>query len=116
MQSLAQKIGVKYDLWMQDWPLEVADRNRISEFIERYKTEENADHRQLLAELIVASLDELFELDAPGAEILCRAANTLRNHDDVLDYWSCDDATESEQGFAITSWIRSVRALKASDK
>jgi hypothetical protein len=116
MQSLAQKIGVEHEHWMQDWPLEVADRGRVAEVIKHYEDEDNVDFRQLLAELVTASLDELFEVTLPSEEILGRASSILRSHDDILKYWSCEDAATSEDGFAITPWIRAIRDTKALTK
>jgi hypothetical protein len=116
MRSLAQKIGVAHDDWMQDWPLEVADANRIEEFIDFYEAEESVDFRQLLAELITFSIEELFDHAPPSETVLRRAASVLREHDDILTYWSCEGAVSSDEQSRITPWVRTIKAEKASTK
>jgi hypothetical protein len=56
-EAVAKTVGVAWDPWVQDWPLEVADAGRLGEFLSHYGREENSKHRIAIAALIVAALN-----------------------------------------------------------
>jgi len=93
---------------MQDWLLEVADGQRVEEFLAYYERERSPEHRLAIAELIVASLDRAYSLAPPPKSLLDRAAPVLKAYPDIVEYWSCPDAHIDDEMFAVTPWIRSL--------
>lgn len=59
IHALAQRFNLLYDHFMQDWEYEVADPNRIDEFIDAYLSNElNEDEKFALMETILQSFEE----------------------------------------------------------
>src|ERR1035441_7259120 len=88
-EAVARTVGVDYEPWLQDWPLEVADAGRIEEFVMHYGRERDPEHRLAIPALIVASLDDAFALGAPSMDLLDRAGPVLKHYPEMLEYWSC---------------------------
>ena len=107
-EAVAKAVGVAFEPWMQDWPIEVSDGSRVEEFIRHYGGEQNPAARVAIAELIVASLDEAFSAGTPSNEVLERAGCILKTYPHIIEYWSCRDARNEEEMFQITPWIRNL--------
>ncbi|MBA4149613.1 MAG: hypothetical protein H0X66_15995 [Verrucomicrobia bacterium] len=107
-EAVAKVVGVEYEPWMQDWPLEAADPVRIEKFLTCYAGERDPDHRVAIAALITASLDDAFALSNPSKVLLDRARLVLKNYPDIVEYWSCLDAHTDDEMFHITPWIRTL--------
>jgi len=110
-EAVAKTVGVAHEAWMQDWPLEVANWDRVGEFLDHYEMERNPEHRLAIVSLIVASLEEAFCLTTPAQKLLDRAGPILRVYPEIVKYWSCPDAHRDDEMFHITPWIR--RLLQA---
>jgi hypothetical protein len=108
MTQVASLMGIACEPWMQDWPLEVADGTRLEEFLNCYEIEERPDRCEVMAEVLLVSLDEAFQQGKPAAEILARSARILRKHPELLDYWRCPAAASEDEMFAITKWLRDL--------
>ena len=93
---------------MQDWPLEVANGDRIEEFLSYYEKEQKSEARLAIAELTVASLDDAFSVTTPSKRVLDRAGRILKPYPHIIEYWSCPDAHTEDEMFHITPWIRSL--------
>ncbi len=93
---------------MQDWPLEVADSDRIEEFLAHYQKEGAPERRLAIAALLAASLDEAFSVAAPPKQLLDRLGPVFKAYPDLVEYWSCPDAHTDDEMFAITPWIRGL--------
>jgi hypothetical protein len=104
---------------MQDWPLEVADRDRLSEFVEFLSRADADDDRFALMSLVLCSLDEANEEQQrttwPTVMAILEHNPTLFAYE--IMYWSCgeerDDGclqlTEAiEEQFSITPFLRQV--------
>jgi hypothetical protein len=107
-EAVAKAVGVAYEPWMQDWPIEVADGDRTAEFLSHYKKEERPERRLAIAELIVASLDHAAALADPSKDLLDRAGRILKMYPHIIEYWSCPDAPTNDEMFHITPWIRTL--------
>ena len=105
-EAVAKAVGVAYEPWMQDWPIEVADGDRIAEFLSHYEKEEKPERRLAIAELIVASLDDMVAHKEPSRDLLERAGRILKAYPHIIEYWSCPDAHTDDEMFHITAWIR----------
>jgi hypothetical protein len=107
-EAVAKTVGVAYEPWMQDWPIEVADGDRAGEFLSHYEKEEKPERRLAIAELIVASLDYAVALTGPSKYLLDQAARILKTYPHIIQYWSCPDAHTEDELFRITPWIRTL--------
>ncbi len=94
----------------QDWAIEVADAARLSTFLDHLEQASlDADERDHLLELIVASLDEQVR-QAGEDDLLCqRVARHLlaafERYRHLVEYWACA-ASPTTAGFAITPFMR----------
>lgn len=109
-----------FDQYMQDWPLEVADATRLTEFCDLYETETlDRDTQFSLMQLIVFSLDDaLGTLDEADdiekrVDVLLRRDFVLNFH--TVNYWRCHDdevdpdpLPENETGFPVTPMMRRI--------
>ena len=110
MRAVASSLRVPHEDWMQDWPIEVADKSRLAEFVGRCGKSEKSEHRLLTMELILASLDRAFAEGSTSDQILASVESLIREDfsffEPVTRYWKCEES-ESDI-FSITPWLRSV--------
>lgn len=107
---------VSYDLKLpytgteQDWEIEMADANRLAEFVEYYKyTYLHSEAKIAVMALIISSYDDLLNLkmshdfeDWNEIEILVKKDRKL--FEGIIKYWSLEG---SESGFfSITPLVR----------
>src|SRR6266540_2698466 len=59
-QEVAAMLRLAYEPWMQDWPVEVADGSRIEEFLDHYDNEKRPEHKRVVVEVLLVSLDDAF--------------------------------------------------------
>jgi hypothetical protein len=98
----------------QDWEIELADPNRIDEFILFYENGTlNADQRSALMALIIASLEDLAYIKPIEPMLWERISGLLSAepdlHRSLIDYWSLNDERDSDDVFAITKLMRSLK-------
>jgi hypothetical protein len=76
---------------MQDWPLEVADRRRVGDFLRIYESAElDPSEKRALMALIVYSYDEIDEQDDRDWPAIRRILVTeAKLHAGLIVYWSC---------------------------
>jgi hypothetical protein len=108
-RAVAQELGVAWEPWMQDWPIEVADASRVEEFFTRFEAETRPEHRLPVLSLVVASLNDVFASGIPSDRLLARMAPAIREYPQLIAYWSCSGAQSDDEVFAITPWIRSIQ-------
>jgi hypothetical protein len=108
MEEVAVIMKIACESWMQDWPIEVADGNRLEEFLEYCERENRPEHGAIMAEILLASLDDAFLRRQPDGFILERAAKIFAKNPKLLEYWRRPDAASEEEMFAVTPWVRSL--------
>ncbi|WP_227552365.1 MULTISPECIES: hypothetical protein [unclassified Acinetobacter] len=90
--ALAQRFNLPYDPFMQDWEYEVADPNRIDEFIDAYLSNElNEDEKFALMETILQSFEEsskTLDSDQQWNIILQLLEDNLDIHATTICYWA----------------------------
>ncbi len=97
---------------MQDWEWEVADPNRLDDFISAYQSGElDDDELFTLMEIIVQSFDDLGS--AVSSDPRWQTASDLLDtniaiHARTVWYWSCPDTDDQERQWAITPFIRPI--------
>ncbi len=90
----------------QDWDIELADKNRIEEFVDYLTTESLTDEQKFaLMALIIASYEVLLvSINKLYTPLWHRIAITLVSekqlYQPIIDYWTEDKTTD---GFLITS-------------
>lgn len=101
---------------MQDWEVEVADPNRITEFLNAYEASDlSDDDRFLLMSLIIASFDDAGESDGEkpfsGKEWEKTRKLLIRDcklHASTLWYWSSWGTAVEDAAFTVTRHIRPI--------
>jgi len=104
---------------MQDWPLEVADRDRLPEFVEFLSRADDDTDRFALMSLVLRSLDEASEEQQratwPTVMAILEHNPTLFAHE--IMYWSCGEERDDgcwqltediDEQFSITPVMRQV--------
>jgi hypothetical protein len=97
----------------QDWEAELADKNRVSEFLMTYeKVPLSTDDKFALMALMLASVDRHVEVNlrVPGewrriADILIEEREL---HQETISYWRCDDDDDPQAWFHLTPHIRAL--------
>lgn len=97
----------------QDWHIELADSDRISDFINFYKSENiDSSVKYALMALILASLDDAVNaqtFDASNWESILKLLKCdYELHKTTINYWSLSNDLDSLNTFAITNLLRSA--------
>jgi hypothetical protein len=109
LDRLGQRLGLE-GLNVEDWDLIFADPTRVEEFCDLYDSGTLSEvEKQLLMQLVVASLDELLRNDPTTASVY-RVESLLRRdraiHEYVIAYWACRDEVPV---WVVTPMMRRVR-------
>lgn len=116
IESLNDKLSLPATGIEQDWEVELADPNRVTEFLSYYKNHTlSSDEKKALMSLILASYDDfLHEKNSNTVQIWNDIKQTIESdHDlltDLINYWSLPDEADSQNWFKITSLIRNIKA------
>jgi hypothetical protein len=99
----------------QDWDIEMADPNRLSEFLAYYETHDLTPHeKQALMALVLASLEDTFpaargEITVLWSRVVNAIAGDKHLHQSVLSYWAYPDGSENtDDGYNITHLVRQL--------
>ena len=97
-KSLSIKLNLEFQESMQDWEYEIADSNRVIEFIEEYdKLVSTKKEKQSLMEIIIDSTNDLLsenrkeEFEKYLFQINERLNNAIELHKGTLNYWKSND-------------------------
>lgn len=101
------------DEFTQDWELEVAKAYQLPEYIEYYKNEKlNLNEKTTLMRIMLQAYDDFVtdnrRMDIYGEYIKEFLKRDAPIHDSTIKYWSCEDNSDIEDCFAITSFIRKI--------
>ena len=114
-KSLAVRLELPLDPYMQDWEWEVADPSRLDEFLNTYLLEAlDDDERFALMEVIIQSIEdtESGEIELlpqwKFVEGLLKAAPVL--HAKTVNYWSTLADRPLEDCFRVTGPMRRIWA------
>jgi len=107
---LTRRLRLKITDGGQDWSIEVADADRVAEFLDIYEQGAlDADERYHLMELIVASLEAHIQECEPAPDLFARFRkhfmNSFEVHSDTAAYWA-DIGNEGSGHFALTPLMR----------
>ncbi len=103
----------------QDWDIEMADPNRLAEFLAYYESRALPPHeKQALMALVLASLDDAFpaaeaDITIWWARIVNAIAGDSDLHQPVLSYWAYPDGSgTANDGYNITHLVRQLFGVK----
>ena len=116
-QKAATKIALALNLeesnsHSQDWEYEVADSNRIGDFLEFYISNElNMAEKRILIKLLLESYNDYVEKKGFNSDYARKIKTILekekRLFEDIIQEWSCQEEN-LENSFYITPIIREI--------
>ncbi|MCE1169519.1 MAG: hypothetical protein LWX70_15640 [Sphingobacteriia bacterium] len=114
IEQLSRKLSLPYMGFEQDWDVELADKNRIDEFISCYNENDlSAEMKYATMSILLASYDDFLndkELDIDyrwyEIEIILKSEKGIFR--DLIEHWAVD--SEIENIFRITPLIREIKA------
>lgn len=110
--QLANRFDLPIGPHMQDWEWQVADPNRIDEFLAAYKSGElDDDERFTLMEMLIQSFDDLeeeLEMHPRWTELLDLLEENAELHAKTLWYWSTPAADEVEPEWSVSPYLWEV--------
>ncbi len=113
--QLCKKLSLPYSGSEQDWDVELADKNRVDEFISYYQENElPIEMKYAVMSIILASYDDylnenVLDRDNRWYEIGKLLKSEKEAFVDLINYWAVD--YEIEDFFRITPLIREVNAI-----
>ena len=108
--SLVERFNFPYSSDMQDWEWEVADPNRIEEFVAAYTSGElNEDERFVLMETIIQSFEDLcssLDDNKKWHEVVELLESNLDLHIYSVWYWSDDENESLRDSWYVAPYMR----------
>ncbi len=106
IKSLAKKFNLPHNEYMQDWEYEVADVERIKEFITSYLNDDlTKDERFTIMETIIESFTQNFEelkSEENWNQVLNIIEKNISLHISTVHYWSASEVnSEFEQEISL---------------
>jgi hypothetical protein len=114
IEQLSKDLSLPYMGFEQDWDVELADKNRVDEFIFFYNENDlSAEMKYATMSIILASYDDFLndkELyrDYRWYEIEKILKSEKEVFRDLIEYWTID--SEVENAFRITPLLREAKA------
>jgi hypothetical protein len=107
IEALARRFGLSNRPGMQDWPIEVADAERIDEFLSAYEDDElTDDDRFTLMEILLQSFEEFAAVrgfDQRWPRVLDALESNIELHAWSVWYWSGADNEAKDSWFVAPS-------------
>ena len=114
IEQLSKELSLPFTGIEQDWDLEMANSDRISDFLKFYKQNSlSVDKKIAIMSLILASYDDfLNENDLENDDKWNEIKSVLKSErvifNDLIDYWSLSSELEEDKFFRITPLIRQI--------
>jgi len=119
IESLAKRFNLPNTPDMQDWEWEVADSDRIDEFISAYESGElNKDEKFTLMETIIQSFEELeipLLREPRWKKVLNLLEDNIELHIYSIWYWSDLEFDNKDEQYRVSPFIRPI-LMKYKDK
>ncbi len=118
IEKLAQRVDLPHGPHMQDWAWEVADPNRIDEFLDVYTSGElDDDERFTLMEMLIQSFADLegdLERHSRWEDLLALLEENVELHAWTIWYWGKPAAHEVEPEWRVAPYLWEL-ALRCRD-
>lgn len=114
IEQLSKELSLPFTGIEQDWDLEMANSNRISDFLKFYKQNNLSVSKKIaVMSLILASYNDFLnennlENDDKWNEIKSVLKSEKMIFDVLIDYWSLSNELEEDNLFRITPLIRQI--------
>lgn len=115
IEQLSAKLSLPYMGIEQNWDVELADKNRIDEFISFYNENDlSAEMKYAIMSILLASYDDFLndkelDIDYRWHEIKKILKSEKEVFSDLIVYWAVD--SEIENIFRITPLIRKAKVI-----
>ena len=117
IDSLAKRFKLPNTLEMQDWEWEVADSDRIDEFISAYESGQlDDDEKFTMMEIIIQSFEEFessLSIEPRWKKILNIIENNIELHIYSVWYWSDLENDNEDDQWKVNPFIRSILTRSA---
>jgi hypothetical protein len=116
VESLSKKLLLPFTGLEQDWELEMANSERVSDFLHFYNQGNlSTEELRAIMALILASYDDFLnennlEVDDRWGEIKEAIEKKKDIYCDLLNYWALNGTMGSENLFRITPLIRKINS------
>lgn len=113
IEQLIKELSLPYTGIEQDWDIEMADSNRINEFLEfYYQNDLSTDKKVAVISLVLASYEDFLnendlEIDNRWDDIRSILESERVIFVDLINYWSLSN--DEDNLFRITPLIRSIK-------
>ena len=112
IQTLAKRFNLPNSQTMQNWEYEVADSNRINEFLKAYIEESlTEDEKFVLMEILIQSFDDSDRNLAQDIDWQCLLYLLEKNielHATTICYWACGN-TAYDLCWTVTPYLRKIK-------
>ncbi len=112
IDSLSQRFGFRNEPNMQDWEWEVADPNRVEEFLYAYVDGElSDDERFTLMEIIIQSCEDLrdvLENNSKWQKALLFIEDNIDLHIYSVWYWSDLENEDENELWRVTPYLQKI--------
>ena len=115
IEQLSKELSLPFTGTEQDWDIEMANSNRVDEFIKFYKERYLCDDKKVATmSLILASYDDLLnesnlEIDARWGEIKLILESEKVIFTNLMNYWIQINEIEVDNLFRITSLLKKIK-------
>lgn len=115
IEQLSKDLSLPYKGIEQDWDIEMADSNRIDEFIKFYRKSSLCDDKKVaVMSLILSSYEDFLnendlEVDNRWDDIKSIFESERVIFINLISYWSLSNEVEEDNLFRITPLLRNVK-------
>lgn len=115
MEQLSKELALPYTGTEQDWEIEMANSNRINDFVQFYQQNDlSVDKKVAVMSLILASYEDFLnendlEIDDRWNEIKSILKSERVIFVDLIDYWSLNNEVEEDNLFRTTPLMRNIK-------
>lgn len=111
MKSIARKLNLPFENWMQDWPIEVVDASNIDKYIDHYKTCIDDDEKFILMQAIIQATEEQpneMKFSKYWQQVRPILIDDYGIHEYTIYYWSRFEAIDETECWKISEQMREV--------
>ncbi|UTA66459.1 hypothetical protein [Emticicia sp. 21SJ11W-3] len=114
VEQLSKELSLPYTGIEQDWDIEMANSNRINDFLNFYHQNDlSADKRVAVMSLTLVSYEDYLneydlDIDDRWNEIKLILESKRMIFIDLIDYWSLNNEIREDNLFRITPFMRNV--------
>jgi len=115
IEQLSKELLLPYTGIEQDWDIEMADSNRINDFLKFFQQNDlSVDEKIAVMSLILASYEDFLnendlEIDNRWKDVSSILETERVIFVDLINYWSLNNEVEEDNLFRITPLMRKIK-------